>query len=115
MVSEGEQETQGQAGDELARVRDVILRAHPDVVPEMVQGSSVAELLGSVEAARAAYQGVIERAKGAQAGSEGTGQQQGQQQQEPPRVPAGGGAATVSVDDLPTAEKIKRGIAAARR
>ncbi len=54
-----------EAGDEsggdpaqidLGRVRDLVLAAHPDVVPEMVQGTNFDELMASVEPAREAYQ-----------------------------------------------------------
>ncbi len=120
VVSEGEQEQaqqveqveQGSAGDDLAMVREVILRAHPDVVPELVRGSSVAELMASIEPARAAFQAVMERTKGSQVGGEDRGQEQ---VQAVPKVPAGGGMAPVNVDELPTSEKIKRGIAWVRR
>ncbi len=42
-------------GDELTAVRELVLRAHPDVVPELVTGSTVAALLSSIEPAQAAY------------------------------------------------------------
>ena len=40
---------------DLDAVRDLVLRAHPDVVPELVAGDSVAALLASVEPVRSAY------------------------------------------------------------
>ena len=40
---------------DLGKVRELVLRAHPDVVPDLVAGSSVDELLASVEPARSAY------------------------------------------------------------
>jgi hypothetical protein len=46
---------------DLAKVRDLVLAAHPDVVPEMVQGQSFDELMASVEPARAAYQRIADR------------------------------------------------------
>jgi len=42
-------------GDELAGVRELILKAYPDAVAELVAGESVDALLASVPAARAAY------------------------------------------------------------
>ncbi len=100
-------------GDEIAAVRELILRAHQDVVPELIQGSSVAELMASVEPARAAYQAVAQRVQERQGSGESRGSEGAPA--EPPKVPAGGGVAVVDLDALPTAEKIKRGIAAARR
>ena len=43
---------------DLGRVRELVLAAHPDVVPEMVQGTTFDELMASVEPAREAYQRV---------------------------------------------------------
>lgn len=126
-----QQQGQEQQRDELTAVRELILRAHPDVVPELVQGQSVAELMASVEPARAAYQAVLERVQERKGAGETPALQgkgasetlalQGKEASEtpavpaPPRVPAGGGAAVMNVDDLPTAEKIKRGIAISRQ
>ena len=76
---------------ELAAVRELVLRAHPDVVPELVAGSSVGELVASVEAARAAFRRVAETV--AAPG--------------PPRV-------AVDVELLPAAEKIRRGLVTRR-
>ncbi|HEY7035089.1 MAG TPA: hypothetical protein VH482_27360 [Thermomicrobiales bacterium] len=85
------------SAEDLAAVRELILRAHPDVVPELVTGSTVAELTASVEAARAAYAGVIDRQPTAVT--------------TPPVVPAGGATIVVDPATLPTAEKIRRGLA----
>ena len=85
------------SAEDLAAVRELILRAHPDVVPELVTGSTVAELTASVEAARAAYAGVV----GRQAPVVST----------PPVVPAGGATVVVDPAALPTGEKIRRGLA----
>lgn len=83
---------------ELAAVRELILRAHPDVVPELVSGGSVDELVASVEAAREAYRRVA-----ATVGAT------------PPRVPAGDTPRlAVDVEQLPAAEKIRRGLATRR-
>src|SRR5690606_31487105 len=40
----------------LPAVRELVLRAHPEVVPELVQGESVADLLASIAPAAEAYQ-----------------------------------------------------------
>ena len=85
---------------EVEAVRAVVLSAYRDVVPELVQGETVQELLDSVEAARAAY------ARLAAAFEPG--------QTAPPPVPAGGGAAIVDLSEIPASEKVRRGIAASR-
>ena len=51
----------GGESDDLSAVRTLILEAHPDVVPDLVTGATVAELLASVEGARAAYAAVAGR------------------------------------------------------
>jgi hypothetical protein len=89
--------------EELAAVREVVLRAYPETVPEMVGGESVEALLQSIEPAAAAYQriaaGVAARVPAPAA----------------PTVPAGS-APPVSVDPerLPSVEKIRRGLATRR-
>jgi len=83
--------------EDLASVRALILQAHPDVVPELVTGTTVAELTASVEAARAAYAGVVSRQPAVTSA--------------PPVVPAGGATVVVDPATLPAAEKIRRGIA----
>ena len=104
-VRDGDGGAGGMAGEELAAVREVVLRAYPDAVPELVSGASVAEVLASVEGARAAYRRVVEAASGA-----------GEPTPAVPSVPAG--AVTRSAVDperLPAAEKIRRGLAGLSR
>ena len=104
VATEVDGRTEGTTAADLAAVRELAIRAHPDVVPELVSGSSVAEVLGSVEGARAAYRRVVEAAGGAGAADGG-----------PPSVPAG--AVTrpaVDPERLPAAEKIRRGLVARR-
>ena len=97
---------------ELAAVRELALKAHPDAVPELVGGASVAELMASVEPARAAYRRIAEAAVGrvqAQAAAPAV-------PPVPPAVPAGDAPrVVVDVDRLPAAEKIRRGLARRRR
>ena len=54
---------------DLGKVRELVLKAHPDVVPDLVAGSSVDELLASVEPARSAYQRIADQVRSAEAGS----------------------------------------------
>jgi hypothetical protein len=85
-----------QVADELAAVWELILKAYPDVVPELVTGSTIGALTASVETARAAYAGVVSRQSGAPA--------------TPPTVPAGGATVVIDPASLPAAEKIRRGL-----
>jgi hypothetical protein len=93
----------GMSAAELAAVREVVLRAYPETVPELVSGASVEEVLGSVEAAAAAYrriaEGVAARSPAAAA----------------PVVPAGSAPAVgIDPERLPSVEKIRRGLGARR-
>jgi hypothetical protein len=104
-------ETEGGAGGpaaELGRVRDLVLQAHPDVVPDLVRGSSLDELLASVEPARSAYQQIAERVRGS-AGSPTPATPT------PPAVPAGGTRVTVDPASLTPVTKIARALAERRR
>ena len=91
--------------EDLAAVRELALRAHPDVVPELVGGATVADLLASVEPARAAYRRIAEALPTVATPAPA-----------PPRpvppVPAGDAPRlTLDPDHLPPAEKIRRGLA----
>jgi hypothetical protein len=85
------------SADELAAVRELALRAYPETVPELVAGASVAELLGSLEGAAAAYRRVAEGIRS-----------------RPPALPTvpAGSAPPVALDPerLPPVEKIRRGL-----
>lgn len=82
---------------DLDQVRALILASHADIVPELVQGSSIAELVASIGSARAAYSRIVESAP------------------TPVRIPAGGNTpVTIDIDQLPTSEKLRRGLAAQR-
>lgn len=45
----------------LTKIRELILTAHEDVVPELVRGETFEELLASIEPARLAFQQIVER------------------------------------------------------
>ena len=90
---------------ELGRVRDLVLQAHPDVVPDLVQGETLDALLASVEPARSAYQQIAERVRS------GDGQPPANAPT-PPAVPAGGTRATVDPATLTPVTKIARALAA---
>lgn len=86
----------------LQRVRDLVLQAHREVVPELIVGTSLTELLASIEPARAAYTNLATRIEADRAPAP-----------EPavPLVPAGGtGPAPLDLDRMPASEKLRRGI-----
>ena len=84
--------------ESIAIVRDLILKGNPDLVPDLVSGETLAELMDSVEPARAAYQRIAELVRVAV-----------------PVVPAGGAGTSVAIDDLSADGLVKRGMAQARR
>lgn len=47
--------TEGPTVAQLARLREVLVAAHPEAVPELIGGDDLDALLASVETARAAY------------------------------------------------------------
>lgn len=82
---------------DIDQVRDLILASHTDIVPELVQGDSVTDLVASIDHAREAYSRIIDA------------------RPKPVTIPAGGNTPfTIDVDSLPTSEKLRRGLAAQR-
>ncbi len=81
--------------DDLGLVRELILRTHSDIVPELIRGETIAEVLASVPEAQAAYARIAVTAA---------------RKVEP--VPAGGVVRTPSanVDGLSAMGKIRRGL-----
>ncbi len=79
-------------------VRDLVLRAYPDVIPELVRGDTLDDLLASIESASSAYANLAARF--------------GQPTVETPEpVPAGATLpAPIDIERIPTAEKLRRGI-----
>jgi hypothetical protein len=114
-------------GADLGKVRDLVLKAHPDVVPDLVRGGSVDELIASVEPARSAYQRIADQVRGsssettvnAEAGAtvpaatiaEGATTVVVQ----PPVVPAGGATNVADPGDLGPTTKIAQALAARKR
>lgn len=83
---------------DLERVRELILQAHPDVVPELISGATIDELLGSVASAQDAFTRVSERLAANSPAA--------------PRIPAGNPVRTTSVnaDSLSPVSKIRMGL-----
>jgi hypothetical protein len=71
--------------DERQMLHALIVQAHPDVVPELVRGETLADMLASVPDARAAFARVLE-----QAGSQPSVPASQQPLQPPQPIPAGG-------------------------
>lgn len=86
--------------DDLAKVRDLIITAHPDAVPELITGSSIDELTASVDNAVAAYQRIAAAVA---------------PHAEPAPAVPGGASVAVKLDDLPAMELIRRGVAELKR
>ena len=85
--------------DAVGLVRELARKAHPDAVPELIDGEDAAAIAASIEPARAAYARLREEIA----------------REQPARVPAGGMSPAVDPDRLPPAEKIRRGIAITKR
>ena len=116
------------AGTDLGKVRELVLKAHPDVVPDLIVGSSVDELIASVVPARTAYQRIADQVRegGRVAGSRGGGETTVTAQPgatvnasgettvvvQPPVVPAGGGSNVVDQSELAPTTKIAQALAA---
>lgn len=78
----------------LAAIRDLVLKAHPQVVPELVTGETIEDLLASVGPASDAYSRLAD-----------------QLQPAPPTVPAGASTpATLDPERMPAALKIQLGL-----
>jgi hypothetical protein len=89
---------------DLAQVRELVLLAHPDVIPELVNGATFDELIGSVETARAAYQRIVESMQNANNAAPAD--------TVAPKIPAGGGQRqlNVNMEQLSPAAKISEGL-----
>jgi hypothetical protein len=110
--------TSHQPNPDLDKVRELVLKAHPDIVPDLVGGSSVDELIASVEPARTAYQRIADRVRGggettvtAEAGSTINPTGETTVVVQPPVVPAGGGSNVVDQSELAPTTKIAQALA----
>jgi hypothetical protein len=122
------------ARTDLGKVRELVLKAHPDVVPDLVAGSSVDELIASVEPARTAYQRIADQVRGREpqvTGDHATETETARRLQadgrtastegsttvvvQPPVVPAGGASNAVDPGDLTPTSKIAQALATRRK
>lgn len=93
-----EEATPSIAADDLAAVRELIVRTHADVVPELIGGATIGALLASIAPAQEAFARIAAQTAPSQPGA--------------PAVPAGGTSpAPVDPARLSAAEKIRRGLA----
>jgi hypothetical protein len=89
--------------EHMEAIRSLVLRAHPEIVPELLHGDSIETLLASVGPAKAAFARIAAALPPVSLSPA-------------PAVPAGGSPpVTVDLDRLPASEKIRRGIEARRR
>jgi hypothetical protein len=115
-------------GEELGKVRELVLKAHPDVVPDLVRGSSVDELIASVEPARSAYQRIADQVRKTETVAAGeVGSRKSEETSnvrpptsdpivpQPPTVPAGGGTNVAEPGDLGPTTKIAQALAARKQ
>jgi hypothetical protein len=104
------------AATDLTKVRELVLKAHPDVVPDLVRGSSVDELIASVDPARSAYQRIADQVRRTESSvvSRESEVSPDSTAAQPPVVPAGGAASVVDPADLTPTSKIAQALAARR-
>ena len=112
---------------DLAKVRELVLKAHPDIVPDLITGASIDELIASVEPARGAYQRIAEQVR-----SRAVEQSRSREEEnnsstprplatstqpvvQPPVVPAGGATNLADPSDLGPTTKIAQALAARKR
>jgi hypothetical protein len=124
--------TSQQPNPDLDKVRELVLKAHPDVVPDLVAGNSVDELIASVEPARTAYQRIADHVRESSSrevelSSSRVGPDDSATASprltdsstpsivQPPRVPAGGGSNVAEPGDLGPTTKIAQALAARKR
>jgi hypothetical protein len=107
------------ADADLGKVRELVLKAHPDVVPDLVRGGSVDELIASVEPARGAYQRIAEQVRGRTESGDGSRKSEELTSDpavvQPPAVPAGGATNVAEPADLGPTTKIAQALAARKR
>ena len=96
---------------ELTAARNLVLKANPNAVPELVTGATIAELEASAANATAVYQRIRDNIAGV---ADGSTPPVKQTEAAPANVPAGAAAFVVDLNALPPSELIKRGMAARR-
>jgi len=91
-----------EAVSETDLLRSLVAKAHPDAVPELLRGETLAEILASVEPAREAYQRIAEQVRNKlPAGSERNAEES---------VSAGVLTGPEGTAAMPTAERLRLGL-----
>ena len=90
---------------EVAMIRELVFKAHPDVVRELLVGETLTDILASIEPARAVYQRIAEQVEGAL------------ERERAASTPSGGGAVTRPAPDpdrspLTTTQRLRLGLRA---
>jgi len=62
-ASQDLQQLHARLRDAVERYRQTVIASHPDIIPELVTGTTIEEVDASLQAARAAYQRAIESAR----------------------------------------------------
>jgi hypothetical protein len=94
------------SGHDLTRVRELVLKAHPDAVPDLIRGDSFDDLMASIEPARTAYQRIADQLRiGAPSTPADTAPTN-----RPPHVPAGGATTILDPATLTPTTKIARAL-----
>jgi hypothetical protein len=93
-------------GNDLARIRELVLRAHPDVIPDLIRGDSFDDLLASIEPARTAYQRIAEQVRATTPITPADTTPSAR----PPQVPAGGATTVIDPSTLTPTTKIARAL-----
>ena len=122
--------TTANEGD-LGKVRDLVLKAHPDIVPDLVRGGSVDELIASVEPARTAYQRIADQLRSREGEQLRSREERDDSSTsrllpaatisstpsvvQPPVVPAGGASNVADPGEIKPMSKIATAIAERRR
>jgi hypothetical protein len=97
--------------NDLARIRELVLQAHPDVVPDLIRGDCFDDLLASIEPARTAYQRIADQLRaGAPTTASTTTPADTAPPARPPHVPAGGATTIIDPASLTPTTKIARAL-----
>ena len=86
---------------EVAMIRELVFKAHPDVVRELLVGETLTDILASVEPARAAYQQIADQVE------------RELQRERASNTSSGAGAVTTPVPDratLTTTQRLRLGL-----
>src|SRR4051812_13684867 len=103
-------------GHDLTRIRELVLKAHPDVVPDLIRGDSLDDLMSSIEPARTAYQRIADQLRtAAPTATPATTSPETTPATRLPHVPAGGATTVLDPTTLTPTTKIARALEERRK